>query len=110
MPPQVTFPFSSNDPTELKPLLDACSPALFGLSGRALQDDRVCKALQLPADRLGFGLANAGVLPSEDILDDVRDLMIPDAAGPIRAELHALDVYSPDGEAVACTCRQYAVL
>ena len=96
----MTFPLSGNAPTELQPLLDACSPAKFGLGRQTLHDESVRRALQLPADRLGLSLATVatGALPSQDILGDIRDLMMPWAAGPIRAEPYALNVYGPDGE------------
>jgi hypothetical protein len=97
--PQVTFPLPGNNPTELQPLLDACSPAMFGLGRQTLHDESVRKALQLPADRLGFSLGTS--LPSQDILGDVRDLMMPWVAGPIRAEPYALNVFSPDGKSQA---------
>jgi hypothetical protein len=34
----------------------------------------------------------------EGILDDIYDMVMPEAAWPIRAEAYALNVYSPDGE------------
>jgi hypothetical protein len=69
---------------------------MFGLGRQTLHDESVRKSLQLPADRLGLSLATS--LPSQDILWDIHDLMMPLAAGPIRAEPYALNVYSPDGE------------
>lgn len=96
IPSQVTLPLPGNDPTELQPLLNACSRAMFGLGRQTLHDEAVRKALQLPADRLGLGLATT--LPSGAILDDIGELMMPEAASPIRAEAYALNVYSPDGE------------
>lgn len=93
---QVTFPLPGNDPTELQPLLGACSPAMFGRGRETLHDEAVRKALQLPADRLALGLTAS--LPSDDILRDIKDLMLPGAEGPIRAEPYALNIYSPDGE------------
>jgi hypothetical protein len=103
LPQQVTFPLPGNDPTEFQPLLDACSPVMVGLGRHTLHDESVRKALQLPADRLGLSLATVatGALPSQDILGDIRDLMMPWAAGPIRAEPYALNVYSPDGKSRA---------
>jgi hypothetical protein len=93
---QVTFPLPGNDPTELQPLLDACSPAMFGRGRQTLHDEGVRKALQLPADRLGFSLTTA--LPSNAILSEIQYLMLPDADGPVRAEPYALNIYSPTGE------------
>lgn len=93
----MTFPLPGNDPTELQPLLVACSPAMFGRGRQTLHDEAVRKALQLPADRLGLGLTAA--VPSEAILGEIKDLMMPEADGPIRAEAYALNIYSPDSEA-----------
>jgi hypothetical protein len=101
----VTFPLQGNDPTELQPLLDACSSAQFGLGRQTLQDDRVRKALQLPADRLGLGLAPH--LYMEGILADIYDEMTPEAGDPIRAEAYALNVYSPDGEKQLSICNMH---
>lgn len=95
-PPQVTFPLPGNDPTELKPLLDACSPAKFGLGRQTLHNEAVRKALQLPANRLGLNLPNA--LPSQAMMSDIRAMMMPEAGGLVRAEPYALNVYSPEGE------------
>jgi hypothetical protein len=96
---QVTFPQGS-DPTELQPLLNACSPAGFGLGRQTVHDEAVRKALKLPADRLGLNLTTSLASASEGILDDIHDLMMPHAAGLICAEPYALNGYCPDGESL----------
>jgi hypothetical protein len=73
---------------------------MFGLGRRTLHNEAVRKALQLPAKRLGLGFATP--LPSHALLRDIKDMMMPEAVGYVRAELYALNVYSPDGEIRAC--------
>jgi hypothetical protein len=94
---QVTFPQGS-DPTELQPLLNACSPARFGLGRQTVHDEAVRKALKLPAHLLGSKLTTS--LLSKAMLSDIRDLMMPHAAGLICAEPYALNGYCPDGESL----------
>jgi len=72
---------------------------MFGLGRQTLHDEGVRKALALPADRVGLGLTTK--LPSEAILADIAELMMPGkgvGGGLIRAEAYGLNVYGPDGK------------
>jgi len=93
----VSFPCPRSTQREhLKPLLEACAPSPFGQGSETKHDESVRKALQLTPDQ--FDLVGALANPSivDKILEEVRTLLVPDAAS-VTARLHKLNVYEEGG-------------
>ena len=89
----VTFPVSEQ--TSLKPLLDVCSVASFGLGDQQVTDKSYRDALKLDPDRFETSLH----LCNTQLLFELQNIMMPDMCHNnfVRAELYKLNIYSGPG-------------
>ena len=84
------FPMSSDQAaTALAPLLKAATPSAFGHGSETVVDMSVRKASELRPDAFDFEFS-----PSNELLEQVRTALVPDA-GAVRADLHKLNVMKP---------------
>ena len=83
----VKFPMSAAQATtELAPLIKAAKPSAFGHGSETVLDPSVRKASELRPDAFDCDFS-----PSDELLEQVRAALVPDA-GAVRAELHKLNV------------------
>ena len=81
------FPMSSAQAaTALGPLIKAATPSAFGHGSQTVLDPTVRKASELRPDAFDCDFS-----PSDELLEQVRAALVPDA-GAVRAELHKLNV------------------
>lgn len=80
----------------LQPLIDCCQPATFGDNRRNRFDRRVRDAVQLKAESGEFAVENFDP-ESAGIVDAILREMFPPGSPPVRAELYALNLYTPGG-------------
>jgi hypothetical protein len=98
----VTFPGEHFMPDGVTPtaalaaLFECCEPAPFGRGGETVHDERVRKALVIPAARVA---AVEGIDLSA-VTDVVRRKLAP-FAGAVTAELHKVNIYPPGGHFAA---------
>jgi hypothetical protein len=86
------LPCADTDPA-FQSLLEACQPAKFGHGTQRVFDEKIRKALAMPASALSectFKVEDY----KEEILDTIKNLMMPGSAG-VTAKLDKINIYRP---------------
>jgi hypothetical protein len=87
---KITFPTTTHE--SLDELIDACSPASFGLGKEEILDPSYRNAVKLDTDHFATNFQ----LCSTNIIKSIKSMLAPEA-GLINAELYKLNIYGKDG-------------
>ncbi len=83
----------------LRPLVDRCAVAAFGMGRKTRYDRTVRDALQIKAERGAFSVLHFDPAAA-GILEQIRRELAPQAPGALTAELYNLNIYATGGHFV----------
>jgi hypothetical protein len=87
---------SFDQENEVRPLIQHCKPAPFGVGKQTRYDRTVRDAFQLKAEQREFSVANFDP-ESAGILKEIQRELVPHDPNPISAQLYAVNVYTGGG-------------